>query len=204
MATNYSCGIERDEEVLKKNDADHTKWSNPLEIRFVMLLCTNRFLIGFFRLPNAPSMTMYCVYGHGKVRARSFPPSNLAFSDFLSMQRKPRLILRTLRFISSYSLAFTSTALVLVCIASVQSIEFSLNWSCRYALGDYGYQDNASDGGKPVCNDPSEDGCTPRSPLDMPLSRRSWIDSEYTNETISPKVFLGPFAVVSAHSYSLL
>jgi phospholipid:diacylglycerol acyltransferase len=35
IATNYSYGIERDEEVLKRNDLDHTKWTNPLEIRYV-------------------------------------------------------------------------------------------------------------------------------------------------------------------------
>lgn len=52
IATNFSFGIERDEEVLKANNADHTKWSNPLEVQ----------------LPHAPSMKIYCVYGHGKVR----------------------------------------------------------------------------------------------------------------------------------------
>ncbi|KAI0249241.1 Lecithin:cholesterol acyltransferase-domain-containing protein [Lactifluus subvellereus] len=50
IATNYSYGIERDEEALKRNDMDHTKWTNPLEIR----------------LPAAPSLQFYCVYGHGK------------------------------------------------------------------------------------------------------------------------------------------
>jgi phospholipid:diacylglycerol acyltransferase len=50
VATNYSFGIERDEGRLIENDDDPTKWSNPLEVR----------------LPNAPSMKMYCVYGHGK------------------------------------------------------------------------------------------------------------------------------------------
>jgi phospholipid:diacylglycerol acyltransferase len=50
VATNYSYGIERDEETLKRNDLDHTKWTNPLESR----------------LPNAPSLQFYCVYGHGK------------------------------------------------------------------------------------------------------------------------------------------
>ncbi|KAI9465682.1 phospholipid:diacylglycerol acyltransferase [Lactarius psammicola] len=50
IATNYSYGIERDEEALKRNDLDHTKWSNPLESR----------------LPKAPSLQIYCVYGHGK------------------------------------------------------------------------------------------------------------------------------------------
>jgi phospholipid:diacylglycerol acyltransferase len=47
---NYSYGIERDEEALERNDLDHTKWTNPLESR----------------LPNAPSLQIYCVYGHGK------------------------------------------------------------------------------------------------------------------------------------------
>jgi len=56
IATNYSYGIERDEEVLKRNDLDHTKWTNPLEVR----------------LPNAPSLQLYCVYGHGKETERSY------------------------------------------------------------------------------------------------------------------------------------
>ena len=36
IATNYSFGIERDEEKLKENDLDHRKWSNPLEIQCVI------------------------------------------------------------------------------------------------------------------------------------------------------------------------
>jgi hypothetical protein len=50
LASNFSYGIEKNEKNLKANDRDHTKWSNPLEIR----------------LPNAPSMKFFCVYGHGK------------------------------------------------------------------------------------------------------------------------------------------
>ncbi|KAF8891737.1 Lecithin:cholesterol/phospholipid:diacylglycerol acyltransferase [Infundibulicybe gibba] len=50
IATNYSFGMERDEGVLKQNDLDHRKWSNPLEVR----------------LPYAPSMKIICAYGHGK------------------------------------------------------------------------------------------------------------------------------------------
>jgi hypothetical protein len=50
MAANFSNGFERDEGQLKRNNADETKWTNPLEIQ----------------LPYAPSMKMYCVYGHGK------------------------------------------------------------------------------------------------------------------------------------------
>jgi phospholipid:diacylglycerol acyltransferase len=37
IATNYSYGIERDEEALKRNDLNHTKWTNPLEIRYYSL-----------------------------------------------------------------------------------------------------------------------------------------------------------------------
>lgn len=50
LATNFSYGIEKNEKRLKANDRDHAKWSNPLESR----------------LPNAPSMKFFCVYGHGK------------------------------------------------------------------------------------------------------------------------------------------
>ena len=38
IATNYSYGIERDEEALKRNDLNHTKWTNPLEIRYYAML----------------------------------------------------------------------------------------------------------------------------------------------------------------------
>lgn len=44
IATNYSYGIERDEEALKRNDLDHTKWTNPLEIRHVDPWCRNTSL----------------------------------------------------------------------------------------------------------------------------------------------------------------
>ncbi|WWC89112.1 uncharacterized protein L201_004030 [Kwoniella dendrophila CBS 6074] len=56
MESNYSVGFETDVEQLKKNDRDHTKWSNPLEVR----------------LPEAPSMKIYCLYGHGKETERSY------------------------------------------------------------------------------------------------------------------------------------
>ncbi|KAG6837831.1 hypothetical protein H0H93_016199 [Arthromyces matolae] len=34
LASNYSFGLERDEATLTKNDLDHTKWTNPLEVRY--------------------------------------------------------------------------------------------------------------------------------------------------------------------------
>ena len=56
LATNFSYGI-KNEKKLKANDRDHTKWSNPLESR----------------LPNAPSIKFFCVYGHGKDTKVSLP-----------------------------------------------------------------------------------------------------------------------------------
>ncbi|KAL6305020.1 phospholipid:diacylglycerol acyltransferase [Sparassis latifolia] len=50
IATNYSFGIEKDAGALLRNNLDHRKWSNPLEVQ----------------LPDAPSTKIYCVYGHGK------------------------------------------------------------------------------------------------------------------------------------------
>lgn len=50
LMSNFSTGIERDEKILKRNDGIPSKWNNPLESR----------------LPYAPSMKIYCIYGHGK------------------------------------------------------------------------------------------------------------------------------------------
>ncbi|KAJ4483601.1 LACT-domain-containing protein [Lentinula aciculospora] len=121
MATNYSFGIERDEDALSYNDLDHTKWTNPLEVK----------------LPNAPSMKMFCVYGHGKETERSY-------------------------------------------------------W---YTRGDFEHDEIAADGIAPLCTDSNTGsnqtglcaGMTPRNPLDMPLTRKSWIDADYTDETVNPK-----------------
>lgn len=56
MESNFSVAMERDEAQLIRNNADHRKWSNPLEVQ----------------LPRAPSMKIYCVYGHGKETERSY------------------------------------------------------------------------------------------------------------------------------------
>ncbi|KAK0195630.1 phospholipid:diacylglycerol acyltransferase [Armillaria mellea] len=126
MATNYSVGIERDEVTLKRNDDDHTKWSNPLEVR----------------LPNAPSMKMYCVYGHGKETE-----------------------------VRHWVLLITT------------------DMETKYARGAYEHDGNSVDGLNPTCLNPDDNECvTERNPLDIPLTRKSWIDADYTNDTISPKV----------------
>ena len=45
LASNWSFGFAESEEEIVKNDGDPRKWTNPLETR----------------LPNAPSMGIYCV-----------------------------------------------------------------------------------------------------------------------------------------------
>ncbi|KAH7102236.1 LACT-domain-containing protein [Auriculariales sp. MPI-PUGE-AT-0066] len=72
---NYSYGIERDEAKLKKNDNDHRKWTNPLEVR----------------LPNAPNMKLFCVYGHGKETERSYWYARGAMADAPSATCAPDL-----------------------------------------------------------------------------------------------------------------
>jgi phospholipid:diacylglycerol acyltransferase len=59
IASNFSFGIERDPEMIAKNDNDHRKWANPLEVR----------------LPNAPSMKIHCR-----------KPSSLCFVLFLQVK----------------------------------------------------------------------------------------------------------------------
>lgn len=59
----------------------------------------------------------------------------------------------------------------------------------RYARGEYEYEESPADGLNPTCTDPEDTGCvTLRTPLDLPLMRKSWIDAEYTNDTVTPKV----------------
>ncbi|KAF8178601.1 phospholipid/diacylglycerol acyltransferase [Mycena galopus ATCC 62051] len=112
IATNFSFGIERDEAVLEANDADHSKWSNPLEVQ----------------LPRAPSMKMYCVYGHGK-RSYWYAHSN-----------------------------------------------------------EYDEVADRVAGAEPQCVDPNDGACVTRTSFDAPLLRKSWIDAEYTDEALYPKI----------------
>ncbi|KAJ8591326.1 Lecithin:cholesterol acyltransferase [Rhizopogon salebrosus TDB-379] len=113
--TNYSFGIERDEEILKKNALDPKKWTNPLEVQ----------------LPNAPSMKIICVYGHGKETERSY-------------------------------------------------------W---YAHGPHEYDESFEEVEHSACTDPTNEcNHTSHLPLDTPFARTSWIDADYTNEIITPKV----------------
>lgn len=117
MHSNYSFGIERDPEVIAANDKDHRKWTNPLEVR----------------LPKAPSMSIYCLYGVGKETERAYFYQNGGFEH-----------------------------------------------------------DEAPTAMESTCQDPECVDETPRQPLDLPLSRRVWIDGSVTlPDTHEPKVRSG-------------
>lgn len=56
LQTNHSFGITTNEEELKANNGDFRKWTNPLEVQ----------------LPNAKSMSIFCLYGVGKPTERGY------------------------------------------------------------------------------------------------------------------------------------
>ena len=60
----------------------------------------------------------------------------------------------------------------------------------RYTRGEFEYDDVQADAFDATCSNTS-DCVSPRSPLDLPLLRKSWIDSDYTDERLSPKVVNG-------------
>ena len=62
--------------------------------------------------------------------------------------------------------------------------------SYRYTRGEFEYDEVQPDTVDAQCSNSSE--ClSERSILDLPLLRKSWIDSDYTDETLSPKVVNG-------------
>lgn len=59
----------------------------------------------------------------------------------------------------------------------------------RYARGDYEFDDTLADAADGTCTNIDDPECgTKRPPLDMPLSRKSWIDFEHTDAAANPKV----------------
>ncbi|KAM0793391.1 hypothetical protein ACM66B_000844 [Microbotryomycetes sp. NB124-2] len=117
LHANFSLGFERDPQKIAQNDNDHRKWANPLETR----------------LPNAPSMSIYCLYGVGKETERGY----------------------------------------------------------FYQQGGFEHDETVS-GLNATCEDPECTDQTPRTPLDLPLSRRVWIDGSVTlPDSHQPKVRSG-------------
>lgn len=114
---NYSFGFERDPEVIAANDKRHQAWTNPLEVR----------------LPNAPSLSITCLYGVGKETERGYFYQNGGFEH------------------NEGASVFNAT-----------------------------------------CQDPECVDQTPRPLLDLPLSRKVWIDNSVTlHDEHEPKVRSG-------------
>ena len=74
----------------------------------------------------------------------------------------------------------------------MRGVLFVVNYEAiayRYARGEYEYEESNMDTVDVVCDDSTISGCSnKRTPLDLPLIRRNWIDAEYTDESINPKV----------------
>ena len=62
--------------------------------------------------------------------------------------------------------------------------------ACRYARGEYEYEESNAEVADVVCDEPTTYGCSTykRASLDLPLVRRNWIDADYTDESNIPKV----------------
>lgn len=59
-----------------------------------------------------------------------------------------------------------------------------------YTRGGYEFDDVQPDAYPATCAN-SSDCVTPRSPLDMPLSRKTLIDADYTDEGVTPRIVNG-------------
>ena len=92
-------------------------------------------------------------------------------------------------------LAKRSTSQACCCAADQDSVRLLTVEICRqrsywYTRGEYEYDEIQADAYPATCANTS-DCVTPRSPLDMPLSRKTWIDAEYTDESVAPKIVNG-------------
>ncbi|KAJ1735978.1 phospholipid:diacylglycerol acyltransferase [Coemansia biformis] len=56
LQRDYSYGLFRTQEEMDAHRDDHRAWTNPLQ----------------HQLPNAPNLTIYCLYGHGAVTERAY------------------------------------------------------------------------------------------------------------------------------------
>ncbi|KAH8996300.1 LACT-domain-containing protein [Lactarius akahatsu] len=152
IAANYSYGIERDEEALKRSDIDHTKWTNPLESR----------------LPNAPSLQIYCVYGHGKETEVSTCLANREAHAQANKRRDP---------------------------TGERAYGVSRNvWAImNMGANRYNSEPHESDYGSTSADveayprDATFSEQNTSLPQDMAFAR-SWIDKDYTSESSNPKI----------------
>ncbi len=79
-----------------------------------------------------------------------------------------------------------------------------LHFLSRYARGDYVHQENIMESEVINCDEDVQGEACQAKPLGVPLTRSSFIDAAYTNETILPKVHTLCLLVSpqSAHTYA--
>ena len=126
--------------------------------------------LGYHRLPNAPSMKIYCIYGHGKETeaCHVIVGINISYSNAIAHVSD---LIGKRRLESSPRIIFLDVSPVI-----------------RYARGKYDRDIPYADQPNPQCLNST--GCTiegvipeimnptiPRPPLDMPLLRENWIDT---------------------------
>ena len=63
-----------------------------------------------------------------------------------------------------------------------------LHFLFRYARGDYVHQETIMESEVANCDEDMQGEACQQKPLGVPLTRSSFIDAAYTNETILPKV----------------
>jgi hypothetical protein len=172
MATNYSYGIERDEEALKRNDLDHTKWTNPLETRYYAILLFRNMdrhpLHGFQTTGCTVAGILLCLWsraGNGGEHLASRKAH--ALTGILN----PEIIL----------------VRALCHILPALALTTHLN---RYVTEPYGHGDEGAIVDLEVCGkDNTCSGHDLHAAQHMPFSR-SWIDRDHSNEVTKPKVCL--------------
>ncbi|KAJ2121896.1 phospholipid:diacylglycerol acyltransferase [Coemansia sp. RSA 720] len=81
MHRDYSFGVFRTQAEMDAHKDDHRMWTNPLQ----------------HQLPNAPNMTIYCLYGHGAATERAYyytSDHNANDTPSLKIDRTPRAHVR--------------------------------------------------------------------------------------------------------------
>lgn len=170
LETNYSYGIERDEAQLARNDADPTKWTNPLEVRFVAY-STIRFCAWHLHSGYRTLLRWRYTASMGMVKTQRYVSQCAVVPPLISFSFSGR---------TGEPYAFILT--------------FADSNSNRYARGDYVHDGGIADSDVGKCDDDAEDKNCQAKPLGVPQVRSSFIDAAYSNESIFPKV---NFCVIS-------
>jgi phospholipid:diacylglycerol acyltransferase len=185
-SSNYSNGFENDVKILQENAKDHRKvrrmsmwhafvmailildtYSGPTLSKFseynkppFSQLGPSEDLFAFCRLPNAPSMKQYCLYGYGKPTERSYFYMQGQFEhDEVTTQGDDAQV-------SGHGLT------------RIRFLDTDHDWTAQCTPDELQRMVNGS-------------AITCRKPLDMPMARRNWIDTEVNIEGSVPEVRRG-------------